>query len=92
MQVYLPKDYASGSSFVLDQWNGSSQATTNTDLEEKVTALRNELLDGVTTENLNSIKELSAALDGDANYASTITTALSLKAPKISPQFTGNVT
>ena len=41
---------------------------------------------------LDTLNELSAALGNDANYASTITTALSLKAPLASPTFTGTVT
>ena len=41
---------------------------------------------------LNTLNELSAALGNDANYASTITTALGLKAPIASPTFTGTVT
>ena len=43
-------------------------------------------------ESLNTLKELSDALGADANYASTITTALGTKAPIASPTFTGTVT
>ena len=43
-------------------------------------------------ESLNTLKELSDALGADANYASTITTALGAKAPIASPTFTGTVT
>jgi hypothetical protein len=43
-------------------------------------------------ESLNTLKELSDALGSDANYASTITTALGTKAPIASPAFTGTVT
>ena len=43
-------------------------------------------------ESLNTLKELSDALGSDANYASTITTALGTKAPIASPTFTGTVT
>ena len=42
-------------------------------------------------ESLNTLKELSDALGADANYASTITTALGTKAPIASPTFTGTV-
>ena len=42
-------------------------------------------------ESLNTLKELSDALGSDANYASTITTALGTKAPIASPTFTGTV-
>jgi hypothetical protein len=41
---------------------------------------------------LNTLDELAAALGDDANYAATITTALSAKAPLASPTFTGTVT
>jgi len=40
---------------------------------------------------LDTLNELSAALGNDANYASTITSALALKAPLASPTFTGTV-
>ncbi len=40
---------------------------------------------------LNTLDELAAALGDDANYATTITTALGLKAPLASPTFTGTV-
>lgn len=41
---------------------------------------------------LNTLNELAAALGNDASYASTITTALSNKAPTDSPAFTGTAT
>lgn len=41
---------------------------------------------------LNTLNELAAALGDDANYASTITTALGLKAPLASPALTGTPT
>jgi len=40
---------------------------------------------------LNTLDELAAALGDDANYAATITTALSNKAPIANPTFTGTV-
>jgi hypothetical protein len=42
-------------------------------------------------EALNTLNELAAALGDDANYATTITTALGLKAPAADPIFTGTV-
>jgi hypothetical protein len=42
-------------------------------------------------EALNTLKELSDALGSDANYATTISTALGLKAPLSSPTFSGTV-
>lgn len=41
---------------------------------------------------LDTLNELAAALGNDANYASTITNALALKAPLASPTFSGTVT
>lgn len=38
---------------------------------------------------LNTLNELAAAINDDANYAATITTALGLKAPLASPLLTG---
>ena len=38
---------------------------------------------------LNTLNELAAALNDDANFATTITTSLSLKAPLASPALTG---
>ena len=38
---------------------------------------------------LNTLSELAASLGDDANYAATVTTALSLKSPLASPTFTG---
>jgi len=42
-------------------------------------------------ETLNTLNELAAAINDDASYASTITTALGLKAPLASPVFTGKI-
>jgi hypothetical protein len=40
---------------------------------------------------LNTLNELAAAINDDASFASTVTTALGTKAPKESPTFTGTV-
>jgi len=50
------------------------------------------ILTSASPESLNTLNELAAALNDDANFAGTVTTALSLKAPLASPTFTGNVT
>ena len=42
--------------------------------------------------SLNTLKELATALADDANYATTVNNALSLKAPLSSPAFSGTVT
>lgn len=41
---------------------------------------------------LNTLNELATALGNDANFSTTITTSLGLKAPLASPTFTGTVT
>jgi hypothetical protein len=42
-------------------------------------------------ETLNTLNELAAAINDDASFASTVTTALGTKAPIESPTFTGTV-
>jgi hypothetical protein len=51
-----------------------------------------EILGAGVPEALNTLDELAAALGDDANYASTVTTALGTKAPLASPALTGNPT
>ena len=46
---------------------------------------------GTAPAALNTLNELAVALNNDASYASTITTALSQKAPIANPNFTGDV-
>ena len=46
---------------------------------------------GAAPAALNTLDELAAALNDDANFASTVTNSLSLKAPLASPVFTGTV-
>jgi len=54
------------------------------------TAISN-LVDTAPT-TLNTLNELAAAINDDASFASTVTTALGTKAPIASPTFTGTVT
>jgi hypothetical protein len=53
------------------------------------TAISN-LIDAAPTA-LNTLNELAAALNDDANFATTVTTALGTKAPINNPTFTGTV-
>ena len=46
---------------------------------------------GGAPSTLNDLNELAAAINDDANYNTTLTTALALKAPKASPTFTGTL-
>ncbi len=48
------------------------------------------LVDSAPT-TLNTLNELAAAINDDASYAATITTALGTKAPLDSPSFTGSI-
>ena len=43
-------------------------------------------------ETLNTLNELAAALGDDANFSTTVTNSIALKAPLASPTFTGTIT
>jgi hypothetical protein len=60
-------------------------------LTSDITTAINNLVDGAPGA-LDTLNELAAALGDDASYASTITTALGLKAPLADPTFTGTAT
>ena len=66
-------------------------ATAKSEAIADATSQVNALLTGAP-EALNTLDELAAALGDDANFASTVTTSLGLKAPLASPTFTGTVT
>ena len=71
----------------------TAAANTNTTQIATTAFVQTELTDliGGAPGTLDTLNELAAAIDDDASYASTLTTALALKAPKASPTFTGNV-
>jgi len=64
--------------------------TTQIATTEFVTGAITSLINGAPGA-LNTLNELAAALGNDSSYATTITNALSLKAPLASPTFTGTV-
>ena len=66
-------------------------ATAKSEAIASATAQVDALLTGAPAA-LNTLDELAAALGDDANFASTVTTSLALKAPLASPTFTGTVT
>ena len=73
----------------------TSEVTTGTDTSRAVTpagvqAAVNALVDSAPG-TLDTLNELAAALGDDASYASTVTTALALKATIASPTFTGTI-
>jgi hypothetical protein len=65
--------------------------TDTVDMNSAISTAISDLLDAAPPA-LDTLNELAAALGDDANYASTITTALSAKAPLASPSFTGHIT
>lgn len=65
----------------------TTQIATTSFVQQEITAL----IGGAPTA-LNTLTELAAAINNDASYASTLTTALALKAPLASPTFTGTPT
>jgi hypothetical protein len=69
----------------------SAIATAKSEAIADATSQVNALLSGAPAA-LNTLDELAAALGDDANFASTVTTNLGLKAPLASPTFTGTVT
>lgn len=56
-----------------------------------VQAVRDALIAGAPT-GLNTLAKIAASLGGDATFATTVATALALKAPIASPALTGNPT
>ena len=62
----------------------------NTDIDNQISgAINNLVLDAES--NLNTLKEIANALNNDSHLATTLTNSIELKAPKISPTFTGTV-
>lgn len=65
----------------------STKIATTAYVVDKITTL----IGGAPT-TLNDLSELATAINNDANYNSTLTTALATKMPKAGGAFTGNVT
>ena len=65
----------------------------STEVTNRNTAISTAISNLVDTapDALNTLNELAAAINDDASYAATLTTALGLKAPIASPTFTGTV-
>ena len=68
----------------------STSNTTDVATTEFVKTQIGELINGAP-DALNTLKELSAAIGDNSDYAASITTSLSLKAPLASPTFTGTI-
>lgn len=69
----------------------TTQLATSAFVTAAVTAAINALLNGAPGA-LDTLKELADALNDDASFSATITTALALKAPLLSPALTGTPT
>ena len=71
----------------------TASVNTNTTQVATTAYVQTELTDliGGAPGTLDTLNELAAAINNDASYASTLTTALSTKAPLASPTFTGIV-
>jgi len=66
-----------------------------TDFDSEVNALAQVKIDALIDSApaaLDTLNELAAALGDDANFATTVTNSLALKAPLAAPAFTGNAT
>lgn len=72
----------------------TAPAATNTTQIATTAFVRTEVANLVDSApaTLDTLNELAAALGDDPNFATTVTNALSLKAPLASPTFTGTVT
>ena len=72
MEAYPPRTYGEGDVFVLSNYEWNDQTTTNERIDDSINTLRLEILDGVSTENLNSIKEISDSLNGNTDVMGII--------------------
>jgi hypothetical protein len=84
-------DNTSDSNKPVSTAQASAIATAKSEAIADATAQVNAVI-ASAPEALNTLDELAAALGDDANFASTVTTSLGLKAPLASPTFTGTVT
>jgi len=75
----------------LPQDNSSNEVATTGYVKNAIKGLSDLLIDGAP-ETLDTLNELASALGDDQNYAATITTSLSQKAPLADPNFTGTPT
>jgi hypothetical protein len=66
------------------QWNNTLQQWVNVNIVSQIV--------GAAPAALDTLNELAAALGNDANFATTVTNSLALKANIASPTFTGTVT
>jgi len=70
-----------------DGGTNNTRLATTAFVQQEITSLI-----GGAPGSLDTLNELAAAINDDSSYATTLTTALGLKAPKASPTFTGTST
>lgn len=64
--------------------------TTGNTVTDRIASAVSDLVDSAPS-TLDTLNELAAALNDDANFATTVTNSLAAKAPLASPSFTGTV-
>jgi hypothetical protein len=84
-------DTYDGSVFNLDDWNYQYQAQTFKQLMEERDKVKNEILGDGVSANLDSLREIAASINDNANYFQDVNSALNLKANTNNPSFTGTV-
>ena len=69
-----------------DGGTNNTRLATTAFVQQEITSLI-----GGAPGSLNTLNELAAAINDDASYATTLTTALATKSPLASPTFTGTL-
>ena len=100
MATIFPANPTVGQIYNGYQWNGVAWATiglnaainyvTSTQFASHTGATTS--VHGITDTSLLALSEIASAINNDASFSSTVTSALNLKAPKDSPTFTTGVT
>ena len=80
--VYVGVDNSDGKLYLKNSSGVVTKYATTTEVTSQITAAINSLVDGAPAA-LDTLNELAAALADDANFASTVTTALAGKEPTI---------
>jgi hypothetical protein len=86
----IKKLFSAGSGINYIESTGVIGISTTTATKQYVDSAVSSLVNGAPG-TLDTLNELAAALNNDANYSTTLTTALATKAPINNPTFTGQV-
>ena len=84
-------DTYDGSVFNLDDWNYQYQAQTFKQLMEERDKVKTEILGEGISENLDSLREISASINDSASFFIDVSNNLALKSNVINPVFSGTV-